>query len=374
MPTLTTCKSCGKEVAKSAKSCPHCGAKLKMGMGLKLIIGLAVIGALFAFVVPSPDKEKAAADRLRDLQNMASLKAEEISPHGELAEMYNLGSDYTDLQRDAKEKELTGKLVEWKLPVYEVDIDDKEKKIYKVQTSGASGAVGTFVHIHAMDDEDERILSGLKTGNVIHFKGKIKGVSMRNIRIDPAILVRNRGSAESVQALTAQQPAKKETPEECYEREYEEIKKESTQQLKASGNHGPYAEQELVPLGMRMALQENCGLNDGSKPSTEEKPVTPEKANDQSKQQSNAKPSFDCAKASTAVEKMICADAELAKLDVELSNIYASRSSQAPDEAKKVMRGSQLDWLKARRNACPDVGCLQKAYAERIEQISAIRF
>ena len=99
MPTLTTCKSCGKEVAKSAKSCPHCGAKLRMGMGLKLIIGLAVIGALFAFVVPSPDKEKAAAERLRDLQNMASLKAEEISPHGELAEMYNLGSDYTDLQR-----------------------------------------------------------------------------------------------------------------------------------------------------------------------------------------------------------------------------------------------------------------------------------
>lgn len=197
MPKLTTCKSCGKEVAKSAKSCPHCGAKLKMGVGLKLIIGLAVIGAVFAFVVPSPDKEKAAADRLRDLQNMASLKADEISPHGELAEMYKFGSDYTDLQRDAKEKELTGKLVEWKLSVFEVDIDDKEKKIYKVQTSGASSTVDAFVHIHAMDDEDERILSGLKTGNVIHFKGKIKGVSMRSIRIDPAILVRNRVAPQS---------------------------------------------------------------------------------------------------------------------------------------------------------------------------------
>jgi hypothetical protein len=27
---LTNCSACGKEVAKSAKSCPHCGEKLKI--------------------------------------------------------------------------------------------------------------------------------------------------------------------------------------------------------------------------------------------------------------------------------------------------------------------------------------------------------
>jgi uncharacterized protein len=71
---------------------------------------------------------------------------------------------------------------------------------------------------------------------------------------------------------------------------------------------------------------------------------------------------------------MICADADLGKLDAELSAVYTSRANQAPDEAKKVMRGSQHDWLKARRNTCTDVACLKKAYAERIEQISLIRF
>ena len=26
---LTTCKACGEQVAKTAKTCPHCGAKIK---------------------------------------------------------------------------------------------------------------------------------------------------------------------------------------------------------------------------------------------------------------------------------------------------------------------------------------------------------
>lgn len=45
MAKMTTCKSCGKEVASSAKACPNCGASLKMGFGKKVLI---VIGVLFA--------------------------------------------------------------------------------------------------------------------------------------------------------------------------------------------------------------------------------------------------------------------------------------------------------------------------------------
>lgn len=374
MTNLTTCKSCGKEVAKSAKNCPHCGAKLKMSIVLKMLIALVVIGGVINFVVPGTDKVKARAEHLQTLQELAAQKTSDLSPTGELADMFNLGSDYTDLQRDAKEKELAGAIVEWKLPVYEVDIKDKEKKIYRVQTTGKGGVVSTFVNIHAMDDEDERILSAMKTGNVIHFKGKFKDVSMRSLNIDPAILVRNRTSAESIQALTNAQPGKKQTPEECYEQGYEEFKKESIQQLKASGQHGPYAEQDLVPMGLRMTLKESCGLNDASGASNEEKPVAPAKSADQSNQQPIAKPSFDCAKASSGVEKMICAEEDLAKLDVELSKVYSSRFNQAPDEAKKSMRGSQLEWLKTRRNICMDVACLKKEYNARIEEISITKF
>jgi RNA polymerase subunit RPABC4/transcription elongation factor Spt4 len=43
MAKLKPCRTCGKEVAKSAKKCPHCGQKLKMGFFMKGIIGLVAI-------------------------------------------------------------------------------------------------------------------------------------------------------------------------------------------------------------------------------------------------------------------------------------------------------------------------------------------
>lgn len=48
---LRACKACGKEVAASAKSCPHCGAKIKNGnpvlAGVLIVVVLAiVIGAV----------------------------------------------------------------------------------------------------------------------------------------------------------------------------------------------------------------------------------------------------------------------------------------------------------------------------------------
>jgi len=41
MSKLQACKTCSKEVAKTAKVCPHCGVKLKMGFLKKAILGLA---------------------------------------------------------------------------------------------------------------------------------------------------------------------------------------------------------------------------------------------------------------------------------------------------------------------------------------------
>jgi hypothetical protein len=43
MAKLKPCKTCGKEVAKSAKKCPHCGQKLKMGFFMKAFIGIAAL-------------------------------------------------------------------------------------------------------------------------------------------------------------------------------------------------------------------------------------------------------------------------------------------------------------------------------------------
>jgi len=77
--------------------------------------------------------------------------------------------------------------------------------------------------------------------------------------------------------------------------------------------------------------------------------------------------SFDCAKASTLVEKTVCSDKELSDLDDLLMQSYKNAMSNATN--KKALKAAQLAWLKT-RNRCQDVGCLKKAYGERTKQLN----
>jgi len=189
---LKKCPSCEKEVAKSAKVCPHCGKKLKMGWFLKGIIG--IIALVIIVVVMSPSEEKKAKELTATLDRIAESQAADISPTGELAAAFKLGSKYTDLQRDKIEKQITGKIVQWTLPVFEVN---KRSAGYRVQTSGAQaimgGApmVGAFITIYSRNENERSFIENLKTGELIKFKGEITGTTMRNIDIKPAILVSN---------------------------------------------------------------------------------------------------------------------------------------------------------------------------------------
>jgi hypothetical protein len=179
------CPACGKEVAKSAKICPHCGKKLKMGLFLKIIIGLAVLGVIGVIFAPSEEEQ---AQRLAStLENIVNAQAANISSTGELDSIFSLMSKYTDIQRENKEKEITGKIVQWTLPVY--DVNKNGDKYYRVQTSSGNH-VGAFLSIYPRSNEEKQYIEGLQTGNMISFKGKIIGTTMRNIDIAPAILVK----------------------------------------------------------------------------------------------------------------------------------------------------------------------------------------
>lgn len=50
MSNMKLCKVCSKEVAKSAKICPHCGANLKIGIGKKLGICLGIVVVLIIII------------------------------------------------------------------------------------------------------------------------------------------------------------------------------------------------------------------------------------------------------------------------------------------------------------------------------------
>lgn len=72
--------------------------------------------------------------------------------------------------------------------------------------------------------------------------------------------------------------------------------------------------------------------------------------------------SFDCARAGTSIEKMICADPELSALDGTLALHYkkALEASRSPT----VLREQQRLWLREVRNRCIDVPCLRAAYRQ----------
>ncbi len=76
--------------------------------------------------------------------------------------------------------------------------------------------------------------------------------------------------------------------------------------------------------------------------------------------------SFDCQKASTDVEKLICSDTQLSVLDEDLAKAYKSAVQKDPDRVKT----QQQRWLKYTRNDCNTLECLKDAYRFQIDRLN----
>ena len=77
--------------------------------------------------------------------------------------------------------------------------------------------------------------------------------------------------------------------------------------------------------------------------------------------------SFDCGKATTLVEKTICADAQLSARDDALMEAYKHALVETKDA--NLLKAVQRAWLKNVRNKCQDVTCLFSAYDQRIAEL-----
>lgn len=87
-----------------------------------------------------------------------------------------------------------------------------------------------------------------------------------------------------------------------------------------------------------------------------------------------AGPSFDCAKASNAIEQAICKNAELARNDREMAAIYSALAARLTAPAKDHLTKDQVRWISDRNRACAgDAGaiadCLKGRYAARIANL-----
>jgi uncharacterized protein YecT (DUF1311 family) len=84
--------------------------------------------------------------------------------------------------------------------------------------------------------------------------------------------------------------------------------------------------------------------------------------------------SFDCAKAASAIEKAVCTDAALARLDRQVAEAYArKRESDFNPKARLAALEEQRAWLKARNQSCAtaDAVCLSKSYQRRMTALQA---
>jgi len=77
--------------------------------------------------------------------------------------------------------------------------------------------------------------------------------------------------------------------------------------------------------------------------------------------------SFDCGKATSEVEKIICSSDELSKLDESLNKAFLEALRRT--DIKKRTIESQRQWLKNKRNACQNAECLKEAYETRIKEL-----
>lgn len=126
------------------------------------------------------------------LAEIASAKTNPIAPE-QVSEVFALGSEYTDLQRDILRKELVGSVVEWDIRVYEIE---HANGIYKVssqpipiKSKQAINMMRASFSVYPQDEQDHELLRQAKTNDRIRIRGKVQDIVLRAVVvIEPALL------------------------------------------------------------------------------------------------------------------------------------------------------------------------------------------
>lgn len=81
---------------------------------------------------------------------------------------------------------------------------------------------------------------------------------------------------------------------------------------------------------------------------------------------------FDCKRALSDTEKLVCSSADLSQLDSQLATIYAlALNDVVPVKRDGIIKG-QRRWIAEVRDACKDEACLKQGYEGRIAALSDI--
>lgn len=88
-----------------------------------------------------------------------------------------------------------------------------------------------------------------------------------------------------------------------------------------------------------------------------------------------AAPSFNCGKAATPIEVLVCGSDALSKLDARLAEVYDAALDELPRRERAAQRKRQRQWL-AERDACAGQDeaddCVSDSYEARIAQLQVV--
>jgi hypothetical protein len=119
--------------------------------------------------------------------SLENTPASDLNPH-ELRKLIS-NPNLTSYQRDNKDKELRGEVVDWVLTLY--DIEKGEDNSYLITTLNMDDLdeVGAKFYITPRDTKERYYLEGLTRGQKIHIKGVITRVFISFVHIAPAIIL-----------------------------------------------------------------------------------------------------------------------------------------------------------------------------------------
>lgn len=142
-----------------------------------------------------PDSTKASQSIEEQLAEIANAEINPVTPE-DVSEAFALGSDFTDLQRDLLKKELIGSVVEWRLPVYEVEFAEGLYKITSqalpIQSKEAVQLLRAVAFVAPSSDADHDLMRKVKTNDMITVRGRVQDIMLRTVVvIGPAVLATN---------------------------------------------------------------------------------------------------------------------------------------------------------------------------------------
>lgn len=160
-----------------------CGICCILSLGMALNFNNNFTNSLFSSV---DDTSDSSSDTMLMKDEIRDSEPAGISPRGIASKVFNLMSDYTDLQREELFSKIKNKIVDWTLPIYEVrKISNNNYEIVILPEKH----VGCEVYINNPSEEELETLRTIKTGEYINFKGKISGLTAtRSFIIRPAII------------------------------------------------------------------------------------------------------------------------------------------------------------------------------------------